>query len=109
MRTPVLLESWWKRTVLGCVALNSFTGTLTSPKLIAPLQIARAMSVLYSEHGVSASYDRGLAENSSPAARPEPRRCDPRSSIRPQSGPKSAHDARHVRVAVPRGDADRRR
>ena len=44
IRAPVLLESWWKRTVLGEVALYSFTGTLTSPKLIAPVQIARAIS-----------------------------------------------------------------
>src|SRR5437763_16344590 len=67
MRAPVLLDSWWKRTVLGEVALNSLTGTLTSPKLIAPDQIARAISVLYSAHGVSARYDRSLAGNSSPA------------------------------------------
>ena len=44
MRAPVLLESWWKRTVLGEVALYSLTGTLTSPKLIAPDQIARAIA-----------------------------------------------------------------
>src|SRR5437763_3561497 len=67
MRAPVLLDSWWKRTVLGEVALNSLTGTLTSPKLIAPDQIARAISVLYSAHGVSARYDRRLAGNLSPA------------------------------------------
>jgi hypothetical protein len=43
MRTPVLLESWWKRTDFGDVAEYSFTGTLTSPKLIAPDQIARGI------------------------------------------------------------------
>jgi hypothetical protein len=43
MRAPVLAESWLKRTVFGCVAVYSFTGTLTSPKLIAPDQIARAI------------------------------------------------------------------
>ena len=43
IRAPVLLESWWKRTVFGEVALYSLTGTLTSPKLIAPDQIARAI------------------------------------------------------------------
>src|ERR1022692_3155652 len=63
MRAPVLLESWWKRTVLGEVALYSLTGTLTSPKLIAPDQIARAMTVLYSEWGRSASAERGLADS----------------------------------------------
>jgi hypothetical protein len=33
----------WKRTSLGEVAENSFTGTLTNPKLIDPLQIGRAI------------------------------------------------------------------
>ena len=33
----------WKRTSLGEVAENSFTGTFTSPKLIDPLQIGRGM------------------------------------------------------------------
>ena len=47
MRAPVLADSWWKRTVFGEVALYSLTGTLTSPKLIAPLQIARAIPPLY--------------------------------------------------------------
>src|SRR5579859_4910671 len=65
MRAPVLAESWWKRTALGEVAVYSFTGTLTSPKLIAPDQIARAMSGLYSEHGVLSSYDGVLARKSS--------------------------------------------
>jgi hypothetical protein len=32
---------------LGEVALYSFIGTLTSPKLIAPLQIARGMGRFY--------------------------------------------------------------
>src|SRR5437588_3524590 len=36
-------------------------GTLTSPKLIAPDQIARAIQALYSEHAGSASRERGLA------------------------------------------------
>src|SRR5450755_584202 len=50
MRAPVLDDSWWKRTVLGEVALYIFTGTLTSPKLIAPLQIARGMGSLCIPH-----------------------------------------------------------
>src|SRR3954452_8714255 len=37
-------SSWWKRTVLRETALYSFTGMLTRPKLMAPLQIARGMS-----------------------------------------------------------------
>ncbi len=45
IRAPVLADSWWKRTVLGEVALYSLTGTLTRPKLIAPLQIARGIYV----------------------------------------------------------------
>src|SRR2546423_8663214 len=40
MRAPVPSSSWLNRTSLGETALNSFTGTLTSPKLMAPLQIA---------------------------------------------------------------------
>src|SRR6266576_1040449 len=43
MRAPVPSSSWLKRTSLGETALNSFTGTLTSPKLMAPLQIALGM------------------------------------------------------------------
>ena len=35
--------SWWKRTSLGDVADNSLTGTLTSPKLTDPLQMALGM------------------------------------------------------------------
>src|SRR5205085_189024 len=34
-----LASSWWKRTSLGDTALISFTGTFTSPKLMAPPQI----------------------------------------------------------------------
>src|SRR4051812_37666528 len=40
MRAPVPSSSWLNRTSLGDTALNSFTGTLTSPKLMAPLQMA---------------------------------------------------------------------
>src|SRR5918999_4510119 len=43
MRWPDSASSWWKRTVLRETALYSFTGMLTSPKLIAPLQIALGM------------------------------------------------------------------
>src|ERR1041384_742828 len=41
MRAPVPSSSWWNLTSFGDVAENSFTGTLTSPKLIAPVQIER--------------------------------------------------------------------
>src|ERR1700722_14250514 len=61
IRAPVLDDNWWKRTVLGDVAEYILTGTLTRPKLIAPLQIARAMVGLYSEPGVSARAERRLA------------------------------------------------
>jgi hypothetical protein len=37
--------SWWNLTVLRETALYTFTGTLTSPKLIAPLQIARGIQL----------------------------------------------------------------
>src|ERR1700739_930778 len=54
IRAPVLLEIWWKRTDFGEVALYSFTGTLTSPKLIAPLQIARAIAMCIADGPVGA-------------------------------------------------------
>src|SRR5918997_2826098 len=44
MRWPVFALSWWKRTVLRETAVKSFTGTLTSPNEIAPLQMDRAMT-----------------------------------------------------------------
>src|SRR2546425_4324544 len=49
MRALVPSSSWLKRTSFGDTAENSFTGTFTSPKLMAPLQIARGMS-LFSHH-----------------------------------------------------------
>src|ERR1700733_1929582 len=61
IRLPVLDDSWWKRTVLGDVAEYILTGTLTKPKLIAPLQIARAIRPLYSGRPASARPDRRLA------------------------------------------------
>src|SRR5688500_14694582 len=45
MRAPVPSSSWLKRTSLGETALNSFTGTLTSPKLMDPLQMALGISL----------------------------------------------------------------
>ncbi len=42
-RTPLLPESWWKRTVLRSTALYSFTGTVTIPKPIVPVHIARGI------------------------------------------------------------------
>ncbi len=44
--------AWTSRkcTVLDSVALNTFTGTLTSPKAIVPFQIERAMAGVY-PHG----------------------------------------------------------
>src|SRR6266542_1828610 len=46
MRAPSASWSMWKRTSLCDTALNSFTGMFTSPKLIEPLQMARAMGPL---------------------------------------------------------------
>src|SRR3954451_23991763 len=43
IRAPVALLSWWKRTVLRLTAEYIFTGTVTSPKLIVPVQMDRAM------------------------------------------------------------------
>src|SRR3954464_3138696 len=47
MRAPVLFSNWLKWTLWSRTAANAFTGTLTSPKLMDPLQIARAMTQLY--------------------------------------------------------------
>src|SRR2546426_11173164 len=41
MRALVPASSWLKRTSFGDTAPMSFTGTLTSPKLMAPLQMGR--------------------------------------------------------------------
>src|SRR4051794_37525817 len=46
IRVPVLPLSWWNRTVLRETAEYSLTGTFTSPKEIAPLQIDRGIDVL---------------------------------------------------------------
>src|SRR5687767_12810914 len=43
MRTPSLSCSWWNRTVFLLTALKSFTGTLTRPKLMAPVHMERGI------------------------------------------------------------------
>ena len=45
-RDLLLASIWWNRTSFGDTALYSFTGTFTSPKLMAPLHIDRAMAYL---------------------------------------------------------------
>src|SRR5437868_11363977 len=45
MQALLLSSSWFTLKSLGDTALNSFTGTLTSPKLIAPLQMALGISL----------------------------------------------------------------
>src|SRR5438477_459374 len=51
MRAPVPASSWLKRTSFGDTAPTSFTGTLPSPKLIAPLQMGRGAAVgAHSDH-----------------------------------------------------------
>jgi hypothetical protein len=44
MRWPVPRLNWWKVGLWDEVAVYSLTGTVTRPKLIAPVQIARAIS-----------------------------------------------------------------
>src|SRR5215210_3813451 len=51
MRAPVFFSSWLKCTLWSRTAENAFTGTLTSPKLIEPLQIALAMGRWYPRAG----------------------------------------------------------
>ena len=46
MRDPDFLSSWWKWTSWSRTAVYAFTGTLTSPKLIEPDQMGRAMSAV---------------------------------------------------------------
>jgi hypothetical protein len=53
MRAPDRLSIWLNETDLRETALNNFTGMLTSPKLIDPLQMALGMRKVY----VSASDD----------------------------------------------------
>src|SRR3712207_1370434 len=45
MRTLPSASSWLKRTPLRWTAEYSFTGTLTRPKEMAPVQIARGMGL----------------------------------------------------------------
>src|SRR3954464_11258950 len=47
MRAPLRLSIWLNDTVLRDTALKSFTGMLTSPKLIDPLQIALGIPKVY--------------------------------------------------------------
>ena len=47
MREPVFLSSWWKWTLWSRTAEYTLTGTLTSPKLTEPDQIALAMALIY--------------------------------------------------------------
>src|ERR1051325_5113691 len=58
MRTPSLSWSWWKRTDLRDTALYSFTGTFTSPKLMAPLQIDLGICVILRGTGVRQVYPK---------------------------------------------------
>src|SRR5215204_1580982 len=51
IRCPVLPLSWWNRTVFLLTAEYSFTGTLTSPKEIAPLHIDRGMGPILLPRG----------------------------------------------------------
>ena len=44
MRDPDFFSSWWKWTSWSRTAVYAFTGTLTRPKLIVPVQTGRAMA-----------------------------------------------------------------
>src|SRR5437870_10188484 len=52
MRWPVPSLNWWNWTSFCSVAGYSFTGTVTRPKLTAPLQIARAIVRLLVDPGL---------------------------------------------------------
>src|SRR6478672_6835778 len=49
MRVLSFACSWWKRTSFDAMAANIRTGTLTSPKLIAPPQIGLGICLLASD------------------------------------------------------------
>src|SRR5215203_3620731 len=51
IRCPVFPLSWWNRTVFLLTAEYSFTGTLTSPKEIAPLHIDRGIGPILLPRG----------------------------------------------------------
>ncbi len=75
MRTPFLPLSWWKRTVLRLIALYSLTGTVTRPKLIAPVQIERGIvrSVTSSLRAQTASARAGpIGETDAMSTTPAP-------------------------------------
>src|SRR6476659_10945817 len=57
MRAPVPSSSWLKLTSLLLVAPTSFTGTWTSPKLIAPVQIELGIG----SHSTYGGPERGRA------------------------------------------------
>src|SRR5437763_7552536 len=77
IRVLVVASSWWKRTSFWETALNSLMGTLTSPKLMAPLQIERGIPPLFRRffpHHLAGvlvlpqAFERGLAQRA--VARP---------------------------------------
>ena len=49
MRVPLPAWNSWKWTSLDSTALNSWTGTFTSPKLREPFQIDLGMAPFYPE------------------------------------------------------------
>src|SRR4051794_15454107 len=53
MRPAVPFSNWWKPTSWSWVAEYIATGTETRPKVIAPVQIGRAMRVRYPGNGFS--------------------------------------------------------
>src|SRR5258708_14607304 len=59
MRAPVPSSSWLKVTSLLFVGPTSFTGTWTSPKLIAPVQIELGIGL----HSTYGGPDRGRADH----------------------------------------------
>src|SRR5579875_568982 len=61
MRAPSASWSWLKCTSLGDCAVVSLTGTLTSPKLTDPLQMARGMHTFFPMSFPNASVDEVAA------------------------------------------------
>src|SRR5256885_2264850 len=68
IRPPVVLLSWWNRTVLRLTAEYIFTGTVTRPKLIVPVQMDRAMALHYPRWGTISGGPHGTLRLVDPLA-----------------------------------------
>src|SRR3954453_19942965 len=71
MRLPSLRRTWWNETSFCSVALYSFTGIVTSPKLMAPFQIDLTVSPVPVALSITLEGRPGQVHTPAPADRPE--------------------------------------